>query len=119
MLNSGDHLSQAGRFTSFLSSLSPEQPYKEWLLVLWFYIALHYVEAFLVTVRPRLRTHESRREDMRQFPETRAILNEYQQLYKLSKEARYDGTPFTQADIDRFRPLYLKVVAHMKATLGI
>lgn len=117
MLSSAEHLSQVDRFTRFLGGLSPDQPYREWVIVLWFYISLHYVEAFLTTTSTRRRTHETRREEMRRYPETRAILPEYLQLYKLSREARYDGTPFTQADLDTYRSLYLNVVAAMRKAL--
>lgn len=118
-LNSADHLAQADRFTRFVESLPPEQPYKEWVLVLWFYIALHYVEAFLVTKSSLPRTHESRRIELRKHSETRAVQADYHELYKVSREARYDGTPFRQADLDRYRPMYHRVVAEMKNALRI
>ena len=86
-----------------------------------FYIALHYVEAFLLTRKPRTwRRHEDRFIAMHDLPETRAVEVPFERLYKASREARYDGTPFTAADISReIEPLYRAVRLSMRSALGL
>lgn len=119
MLDSAGHLQQAERFESFLKTLPSDTPYREWVIVLWFYIALHYVEAFLMTIAPRSRTHDTRRIEMVKPPQTNAILIPYHQLYKASREARYDGTPFIAADLARYEPMFRAVKQAMRQALAL
>ena len=86
-----------------------------------FYIALHYVEAFLLAQRPKTwRRHEDRFIVMHDYPATRAIERPFERLYKASREARYDGTPFTPADISsEIEPLYLAVRSAMRSALKL
>jgi hypothetical protein len=48
MPNREAHLLQAERNEAFLARINtPDQPSKEWVVVVWFYTCLHYVDAFL------------------------------------------------------------------------
>jgi hypothetical protein len=119
VLGSHDHVVQAERFEAFLRILPAGHPYREWVVVVWFYIALHYVEAFLVIHRRARRDHTTRRDEMRAHQETKAILTDYHQLEKASQEARYEGTPFTNLDLTALEPKYIAVRKAMRSALGL
>jgi hypothetical protein len=116
-LDSPGHRNQAERIESFLRAIeSAASPYQEWRVVLCYYAALHYIDAFLTTHEPKTwDRHDDRLRQMERFPESRAIKTVYHQLQKLSREARYDGTPFTVRDVDQnVRPLFDAVRAAMR-----
>jgi hypothetical protein len=121
MPNRESHLLQAERFESFLKQIErPDQIYKEWVVIVWFHIALHYVDAFLaVKNHDQIADHSQRWALMENFPETRSIFGHFQRLYKESKEARYQGTPFTGPDLDGVKPLYIQVRDAMRKSLGL
>jgi CHAD domain-containing protein len=115
------HLTQISRLESFLKQLdSPEQPYKEWVVIVWFHIAIHYVDAFLAADRDwkQIDGHSDRTAKMGSCPATRAIIEDYHRLYKEAKQARYECTEFTKYDLDAVRPLYESVRNAMRRALG-
>ena len=121
MLSSADHVHQAERVESLLKIVRAQAPqYKEWIIVLWFYVCLHYVDAFLSTkTSDSSGGHTGRMYRMTRYPETQAIESAYHRLYKLSREARYDGTPFTDNDLAQIEPLYNKVRQAMRTALQL
>jgi hypothetical protein len=40
MPDRAEHLRQATRFEGFVNN-TPQQPYREWVVIVWFHIALH------------------------------------------------------------------------------
>ena len=67
-----DDAVQAEQFETTLAALETTTHFG-WVLVLRFYVALHYVEAVLQKKRSaRRRSHESRRDDMWRVPESAA-----------------------------------------------
>ncbi|MBM4443172.1 MAG: hypothetical protein FJ027_22395 [Candidatus Rokubacteria bacterium] len=70
-----------------------------------------------MTVAPRERNHETRRLEIGRHQQTRAVAVPYQRLYKASREARYNGTPFIPRDLEIYEPLYLSIKAGMKGAL--
>src|SRR5687767_13445874 len=100
LISSREHLSNAGRFDRFFAIIPDE--YAEWKIIVLFYSALHYVEAFLVTKSTQYRDHTHRDLEMGRWAETRAIRKEYSILKKAAHEARYEGTPFRPADVADF-----------------
>lgn len=120
LLTSAEHVFEAEQFEAFLKIITTSAAqHRGWRVTVWFYIALHYVEAFLVTKSRRRRDHLERAEAMEHHPETRAIENAYHRLYKFSREARYEGTPFTDDDLRHIEPLYLSVRQAMRSALGL
>ena len=118
MQSSAAHIAEAQKFESVLADLETTTHYG-WVLVLRFYVVLHYVEAFLQTKLQRRRDHEARRFDMSRVPETAAILADYRILEKLSREARYECTPFRPKDLADYGPVYLNVRTAMRGALGL
>lgn len=115
------HLLQADRNERFLSRIdSPEQPYGEWVIVGRFYVCLQYVDAFLATKEQRqIAGHPDRFAKMMHYDETKAIFEDYEQLYKESTEARYYCTQYTREEVRQLEPLYLKVRNHLRRALGL
>ena len=116
-----DHLRQADRFEAFLRQINvPGQAYREWVVIVWFHIALHYVDAFLAT-RGTAQTdnHNDRWAKMANHAETRAISDEFHRLYKDAKEARYEGGEYTPMDLEPIERLYLRVRTAIRQALGI
>ena len=97
------HLAKAARFEAFLEALSAnDNEHPEWIVIVQFYTALHYVDAFYA-VRGHVHVggHGRRRQLLRTFPETSAVEDVYRLLEKASQEARYEGEPFDQVDVQR------------------
>ena len=118
MPSSATHIAEAQKFEAVLAELEAAAHYG-WVMVLRFYVALHYVEAVLQPKIPRRRNHETRRYDMARVAETAAIIADYRILETLSREARYECTPFTPRDLTHYEPVYLKVRTAMRSALGL
>lgn len=117
-----EHLRIAGRFEAFLKQVdTPQQTYTEWIVVLWFHISLHYVDAVLSAKHGwhAVEGHTGRTPKMTNCSDTRPIRDDYQELYKEAKQARYEGTGFTQADLAQIRPLFVRVRSAMRAALNL
>jgi hypothetical protein len=113
-------LALADRFESFLKTISDSSPYKEWIVVVWFYIALHYVDAVLAeNGYRRIEGHSNRLATLANVTATREVRADFLQLYEESKEARYYGTQYTHADLANVRPLYALIRERMRAALGV
>ncbi|MBI2219430.1 MAG: hypothetical protein HYU51_19295 [Candidatus Rokubacteria bacterium] len=114
-----EHLRSAQRFEGFLGQINhPQQPYREWVVIVWFHIALHYVDAFLATKgHPQIEGHSDRWAKMANEAETRSIQATMLQLYKDAKEARYQATEFAPLDLRTAR--YNRVRQAMRGALGL
>jgi len=121
MSNREGHLRQADRFENFLKQINtPAQSYKEWVVIVWFHIALHYVDAFLaLNGIDAVEGHTGRWPKLTAFPETRAIYDVYEQLYKDAKEARYAGGEYTPLDLVPIEGRYNQVRSAMRKALGL
>jgi hypothetical protein len=65
-----------------------------------FYAAIHYVEAYLVSTRGfGCKHHFSRVNELQKDPRLKPLFNDYSLLENLSREARYDVTPFNAGDM--------------------
>ena len=116
-----EHLLSAGRFEAFVAQIdTPAQPYREWVVIVWFHIALHYVDAFLAEQgHAQIAGHSDRWARMSAQVETREITPPFERLYKEAKEARYEGGQYTPLELDAVRPLYELVRGRMRAALGL
>ena len=121
MPGSDEHLRQAERFEGFLRQIStPTQPYKEWIVIVTFHIALHYVDAFLATRgHAQIEGHSDRWAKMGRYNETRLSIEPFGRLYKDAKEARYQGGEYAPADLAEIERLYLQVRRSMRQALGL
>jgi hypothetical protein len=115
------HLSQAGRFEGFLAQINtPSQHYREWVVIVWFHIALHYVDAVLADKgHVQIEGHSDRFAKMASHGETRAVLTAFERLYKDSKEARYQGGEYTPLDLDGIKRRYEQIRNAMRQALRL
>ncbi len=114
-----EHLRVAGRFESFAKSIQ-NQPYNEWLVIVWFHIALHYVDAVLATKGHRqVAGHSDRWAKCELYPELQPIASEFHQLYKDAKEARYDAGEYTLRDLEPIQRRYERIRATLRGLLGL
>lgn len=70
------HLVQAQRFEAFLKQVDrSDQTYREWIVIVWFHIVLHYVDAVLAEKKRwhQIESHADRTAKMHNCEETRAI----------------------------------------------
>lgn len=119
-MDSAGHVVQAERIEAFLKTIS-SNPYQEWAVTGYYYASLHYIDAFLVKQRRKTwGRHDDRLRVMDGYQETQAISTTYETLEKLSREARYNGTPFTAADVTKnVAPLFQKIRAAMRGGLSL
>ena len=115
-----EHLRIVGRFEAFLQQINtPTQPYREWVVIVWFHVALHYVDAFLATKgHEEIEGHSGRWAKLPNYDETRPLAETFHRLYKEAKEARYEGADFAPPDLAAVERLYVKVRGAMRTALG-
>lgn len=90
-------------------------------MIVWFHVAIHYVDALLSAEKGwhEIEGRSDRTAKMGACDTTRAILDDYHQLYKEAKEARYECSEVTKYDLDSIRPLYEKVRGALRRALGL
>ncbi len=115
------HLLQATRNENFLKHIdAPGLPYQEWVVTVWFYVCVKYVDAFLATKgHQQVRDHDDRFTKMQLYPETRALVDDFQILFKDSKEARYECASYTPADLATIKSLYNTIRQKIRSALAL
>lgn len=115
MPNTQQHLTQAKQNVEFAQSFDLHStPYLDWVVVGYFYAALHLVDALLYE-REKIdpSRHELRRNYVREKWYLRGIKDEYFEL-KDRSDARYRLLPFTREKIQReIIPLYRTIETHI------
>ena len=95
-----EHLAKAEGNAAFALSLPLGNQTKiDWALVVLFYAALHYVEAYLSTIGQHLRSHTTRDNAVGRDPNLRKVYSEYQDLKYYGYNARYEVCGFKPADV--------------------
>lgn len=79
-----------------------ENPSKNWVVIVRFYSYLHYVEEYLQMYNYNSRSHNDRRENIRNCPH---IDNKARKIYRLlediSRDARYECIRMTEDDVQK------------------
>lgn len=88
-MNTAQHIQKAERNQRFVSESLMDflGNYPDWVSVVAFYSALHYVEAILATHNLHYKHHEDRNRQVSLL--LQEIENQYLNLYDLAKNARY------------------------------
>ena len=86
------------RLADELASLP--QRYPEWEIIILFYSALHYANAFLAT---RGQSADYHRERYDLLDSQTSLGKDYDTLFQRSMNARYDYDEFTTQEVDRIR----------------
>lgn len=97
------HLERAKENEAFAASLREDDPtHFNWAVVVSFYAALHYAQAYLVQEKKACDKHPQRFQVLKTMQSFRRCYAAYQWLYTASEEARYHCTP-VQATAERVR----------------
>jgi hypothetical protein len=117
MLDSEFHISKAKRNKDLLSWFTANScQYNEWLVTVMFYVCVHYVDAILhkdekisaIAADPG--DHKTRNNAVGKNKYLRVRSDEYYELYKRSRDARYNDLYFEDSDFlkiqnNLYRPL--------------
>ena len=111
-----EHLARAKQNLAFAESFDLDQtPYKDWVVVAYFYAALHLVDALLYFrdhIDPP--NHETRGNFVREMDYLKKIRFHYKELKDRSEDARYMLLPFSKTKIDSdVIPHYREIEAHI------
>lgn len=104
-------LERARHNERFLATLDLDTtPYLDWAVTIAFYAALRYMDAFF---HPQeVNSHSERLRLVRTNPRTRPIYDSYAELYRQSRDARYELTQFTP---DQVRSLVVNSLGRVRA----
>ncbi len=89
----------------------------EWALVIFFYAAVHYVEAYLADVGQHLRSHTTRDAFVGRDTYLRRIFSEYQDLKYYGYSARYEMSVFAASDVAIAAAHFTAVKTHITSAL--
>lgn len=92
-----------------LSNSLFDSNYNDWKITVIFYSAVHIIETFLSKVKVHTSSHKERHKAVRQYRVLREIADEYQTLYMLSIQARYDCVKFNDKTINDALKLLKKI----------
>lgn len=114
------HVERAERNEAFYAFLAQVREAPEWQVVVLFYAALHYVDAYLTRIGSEPHTHTERRAKVRKDPNLRPIYRAYVELDDRSRDARYTEARFT-ADVvsELFDREFSAVRRRVRSLLGI
>lgn len=94
------HLTQAAR-NEALADVLLRTEYGEWTVTVYFYAAVHYIEAFLAVQGIHCDGHTERNTYVGRIPELRRVGKEYSALRTVSRQARYHALPISPDDVSR------------------
>jgi hypothetical protein len=104
------HLAKAQDNESFAESIqNRSRAEREWGIIIRFYAAVHYVEAYLSATEEGTSSHVDRRKVIHRRSELAEIEAPYQQLYDLAWNSRYLTLPCTSQDVFTAHELLLEV----------
>jgi len=99
--NTADHRKKAEHNEFLISTL--DNPFWDWAIIVTFYAALHYVEAYLGTKGIHAPTHPVRDSHIQRDSTLKTIYVDYRELENESRDARYDAIEFKQEDVRRLQ----------------
>jgi len=114
-----EHVTKAEGNETFVSGIAlTAQPNIDWALVVIFYAAVHYVEAYLSLTGIHLRSHATRDNCVGRDSRLRLIFREYGDLKYYAYNARYEVMPFSASDVANVAlPALDKIKAQLKPLL--
>lgn len=113
------HLQKAGENKAFSGSLQRNTPTQTgWAITAAFYSALHFVQAYLVSIGADVRNHIDREHHVEQMPDLQSIYADYRDLQTLSENCRYEMNEYNeQVYLDAVESLDL-VERHIQGLLA-
>ena len=118
------HIAQAEKNESFYRALlsNPDslERYADWQVVVLFYAALHYADAFFARAGLHPSNHRERDRLVAQTPELSRIYPEYRTLYDSSLDARYNLVIFPRQLVEvLYAGPFTSVRNHIRSSLGM
>jgi hypothetical protein len=95
-----EHKKKAVAIENFASTLPGDTSGVEWAITAHFYAALHYVAAFFAASNVYHASHGTRLRDIQKHPVLSSIYNDYQHLYNISRDARYECMNLQFSDLN-------------------
>lgn len=119
MPSKDQHVAKAdGNAALALSLTLDNQSRIDWALVILFYAAMHYVEAYLAKSGVHLRNHTTRDNAISRDSSLRKVFKEYSDLKYFGYNARYEIFGFKATDvIDKAAKHYAVIKAHLTPLL--
>jgi len=106
IMDHSGHFSKAEKNIELLDELYEGKEYRDWIITLEFYSALHLFDAFLALHEGHHpRNHRDRRKKLRNSQKiSPEYAKEYLKLQKKSEYARYGGTgnPYSDDDLNKY-----------------
>lgn len=117
--NKDEHLEKAQGNEVFAASITPDNQTKtDWLLVVLFYAAVHYVEAYLARhLQVHLKSHTTRDSWVGRESNLKKIYTAYQHFKYYGYNARHEVSGFTVADTQDALGDLSKIKAHITPML--
>lgn len=112
------HQDQGRRNAEVAELLHADGNYKEWAVVALFYQALHHVNLFFLhhsNIAPA--NHKERQKYVELM--LRDIAGEYDELYRASREARYDCRRYGDRDVVDLQEAALAIRAHISTSTSL
>jgi hypothetical protein len=81
----------------------------DWAIVILFYSAVHYVDAYLSSRTRRQPDHAGREQEIQSDVLLSTMWREYRELKRMSRDARYELAPFTELHFRKARILLGKI----------
>lgn len=100
-----------------LAYLNP--PFHDWRIIILYYAAMHYVDAYLATRNVHPDSHADRKREMREVRELDPIYDIYRTIENSSRDARYEAVPFTPQDVAEIDRRVRQVDSHICDLLRI
>jgi hypothetical protein len=118
-LNTTEHVNQA-KSNEAVAEYLDGSPYPDWRATALFYAAVHYVQAYFVSLNPprRFKRHADRDDAIQSDTHISARWDDYRSLKDWSKQSRYSGVKPGANDFrDDIFPALNAIKKHLRAFL--
>jgi hypothetical protein len=90
----------------------------DWVIIMLFYAALHYIEAYFAQSGMHSRDHKQRDSSINGDPKLRPIYKEYGSMKAYSINARYFVQTFTPSDVAKVNGKFAAIKTHVTSLLS-
>jgi hypothetical protein len=87
-----------------------DESYTSWAVVLAFYAALHWVEAYLARIPAHSTSHKTQDTALATFQDLMPIRSEYEALHTKADRARYNLGTFTASEVESLLAIELDTI---------
>jgi uncharacterized protein (UPF0332 family) len=113
-----EHISKAERNEKFAETVG-KTAYLDWAVTIYFYAALHYVDAILAVSGIHSDSHTQRGDAIGTNATLSIVRPEYRVLETLSRNARYRSMAIDNADLQKAQQNFATLKAHLRGRMGL